>query len=106
MNKNQIFGILIICFFLAVPSYAKQSQPPKKPITTDDIIAKMKQQLELTDQQVDQVKPIIENYLAQEKQLKLEEKKELSHVLTGQQLYTWDFIQNQTAKEKKKHSFP
>ena len=88
-------------FFLVVSAYAKP-QPPSKPITADDIVAKMKIQLGLTDKQVDEVKPIIENYLAKEKQLKLEEKKQLSKVLTGQQLFTWNFLQNEPPREKKK----
>ena len=79
-------------------------QPPQQPITADDIVAKMKIQLGLTDKQVDEVKPIIADYLAKEKQLKLEEKKQLSKVLTGQQLYTWDFLQNEPPREKKKQS--
>ena len=100
---KKILGVLIIFFFLAAFAYAKP-QPPSKPMTADDIVAKMKIQLGLTDQQVGKVKPVIENYLAKEKQLKLEEKKQLSKVLTGQQLYTWNFLQNEPPKEKKKRS--
>ena len=102
---KKIFGVLILFFFLVVSAYAK-SQPPSKPITADDIVAKMKIQLGLTDKQVNEVKPIIENYLAKEKQLKLEEKKQLSKVLTGQQLYTWNFLQNEPPREKKKKTTP
>ena len=98
-------GIFITVFFLVVSAYAKP-QPPPKPITVDDIVAKMKIQLELTDKQVGEVKPIIENYLAKEKLLKLEEKKQLSKVLTGQQLYTWNFLQNELPREKKKKPTP
>ena len=101
---KKIFGVLIIFFFLVVSVYAKQKQPPQHLLSADDIVAKMKTQLELTDKQVVEVKPIIENYLAKEKQLKLEEKKQLSKVLTGQQLYTWNFLQNEQPREKKKHS--
>ena len=100
---KKIFGILIIFFFLAASAYAKP-QPPPKPITVDDIVAKMKIQLGLTDQQVGGVKPIIADYLAKEKKLKLEEKKQLSKVLTGQQLFTWDFLQNEPPREKKNKS--
>ena len=96
-------GVFILFFFLAASAYAKP-QPPPKPITVDDIVAKMKIQLGLTDQQAQEVKPIIGNYLAKEKQLKLEEKKQLSKVLTGQQLYTWNFLQNEPPREKKKKS--
>jgi hypothetical protein len=98
-------GIFITVFFLVVSAYAKPKQQPQyHQLTADDIVAKMKVQLELTDKQVDRVKPIIENYLAKEKQLKLEEKKQLSKVLTDQQLFTWNFLQNEPPREKKKKS--
>ena len=85
-----------------VSAYAKPKEQSQKQLTAGDIVAKMKTQLELTDKQVDEVKPIIENYLVKEQQLKLEEKKQLSKVLTGQQMYTWNFLQNEAPREKKK----
>ena len=94
-------GVLIMFFFLAVSAYAKQQQPQHQ-LSADDIVAKMKVQLELTDKQVDEVKPIIENYLAQEKKLKREEKRQLSRVLTGGQMFTWNFLQNEAPRDKKK----
>ena len=105
MKNKIVLGILILFFFLAASADAKpKQQPHQQPVSADDIIAKMKIQLGLTDGQVVEVKPIIENYLAKEKQLKLEEKKQLSRVLTGQQIFTWNFLQNEQLKEKKKHS--
>ena len=107
MSQKRVLAVLVIFSLLMVSAYAKEKQgPPPKPLSADDIVAKMKTQLELTDQQADKVKPIIENYLAQIQQLKLEEKKQLSRVLTGQQMFTWDFLQNQKPREKKKKSFP
>ena len=99
-----VVGILIISVFLAASAYAKPKQFSRQQISADDIVAKMKTQLGLTDQQVGEVKPIIADYLAKEKQLKLEEKKRLSKVLTGQQLFTWNFLQNEPQQEKKKKS--
>jgi len=105
MSKKILLGILIIFIFVTAPAFAKSKQaPPQKAQTIDDIVAKMKLQLGLSDQQVIDVKPIIEDYLAREKQLKLEEKKALGKVLTGQQLFTWDFIQNPTPRQKKKQT--
>jgi hypothetical protein len=105
MNTRIVTGALIIFFCLPVLAHAKsKEQPPPKPLTADDIVAKMKVQLELTDQQVEEVKPIITDYLAQEKQIKLEEKKQLSRVLTGDQMYAWNFLQNEPPPEKKKRS--
>jgi|GEM_PF-3468545 len=96
-------GVLITFFLVAVSAYAKQQQPQQQ-LSADGIVAKMKIQLELTDKQVDEVKPIIENYLAQEKKLKLEEKRQLSKVLTWGQMYAWNSLQNEKPREKKKHS--
>ncbi len=104
MNKKKVVGVLIIFFFLAVSAYAKQKQQSQQQSSADAIVAKMKTQLELTDKQVDEVKVIIENYLAKEQQLKLEEKKQLSKVFTGEQRYTWNFLQNEPPREKKKHA--
>ena len=102
MNNKITTGILIVFFLLIVSAYAKPKEQSHKQLTVDDIVAKMKLQLELTDQQVEGVKPIIENYLAKEQQLRLEEKKQLAKVLTSQQLYSWNFLQNETSREKKK----
>jgi hypothetical protein len=102
MNHKKVIGVLIISFFLAVSAYAKTKEQSQKPLTADDIVAKMKIQLGLTDNQALEVQPIIEDYLAQQKLLKLEEKKQLSRVLTSQQLFTWDFLQNEPQREKKK----
>ena len=94
--------ILIIFFFLAIPAYAKPKEAPDKPLTADGIVAKLKTQLELTDQQVDQIKPIIKNYIAKELQLKQEETRALRKVLTDEQIFTWTFLQNEKPRNKKK----
>jgi regulator of replication initiation timing len=104
MNKKQAAGVFIMSFFLVVPAFAKSKQQVQQQLNADDIVAKMKMQLGLTDEQVMEVKPIIEDHLAQEQQLKLEEKKQLSKVLTGEQLYTWNFLQNEPPRGKKKKS--
>ena len=100
MNHKAIFGTLIITCLLILPVLAKEKSDKVKGI--DDIMAKMQKQLELTDQQTQQIKPIIEDYIAKEKQLKLEEKKALRKVLTDDQLYAWNFIENEKPREKKK----
>jgi len=99
------FIIALIGFTLASPVLAKQKEPVEKELTVDDIVAKMKFQLELTDAQAQAVKPIIVDFMAREKALKEEEKKALSKVLTSEQMYTWNFLQNEKPKEKKKHAF-
>ena len=102
MNKKQLVGALIAFIFLGSFAYAKPKEQPQKQITADDIVEKMTKQLGLSDKQAIDVKPIIEEYLVKEKQLRLEEKRELSKVLTGQQLYTWNFLLNEKPVEKKK----
>ena len=100
--RTAIIVIIILFFTLASTVQAKPKSGPQQPLSVEEIVAKMKTQLVLTDQQVIAVKPIIEDFLAQEKQLRLEEKKKLSRVFTGGQLYTWNFLQNEQPREKKK----
>jgi len=102
MNSKRVVGVLIMFFLLMASVYAKQKLQPQQQITVDTIVAKMKKQLELTDKQAVEVKPIIEDYLLKEEQLKLEEKKQLAKVLTGDQLFTWNFLQNEKPQEKEK----
>jgi len=97
---NKLIAVVVIVLFLAGPGYAKTSAAGKS-LTMDDMLAKLKVQLELTDEQIEKIKPIFADYMAKEKQLKLEEKKALSRVLTDEQLYTWNFLQNEI-KEKKR----
>jgi hypothetical protein len=92
--------ILVMSVFLVVGAYAKQPAVPK-PLTVDDIIARMKFQLGLTDDQAAKVKPIIKDYMQQERKLKINEVRALSKVLTSDQMFTWKFLQNEPPKDKK-----
>ena len=60
MNNKTIFGVLIITYLLILPAQAKDK--PEKLLGINDIIAKMQKQLELTDRQAGQIKPIIEEF--------------------------------------------
>lgn len=66
MRIKTIAGILIVLFFTAVSGYTQGYQPP----SADDIITKMKGELNLTDEQVSQIKPIIENEIQQQQAIK------------------------------------
>jgi len=102
MNKKIVFAALILGVLLVVPVFAKDKQESQKQLSADEMVTKLTKQLGLSDQQIDEIKPIIADYLAKEKELKLEEKNELSKVLTHDQLYTWDFLQTESKKTKKK----
>jgi len=92
---------------MTVSADAKQRpQQLAHELSADEIVAKLKGQLELTDKQVQEVKPIIENFIVQEDLLKQEEKKQLSKVLTSGQLYSWMDLQKQAERDKKKHGKP
>ena len=57
-HKNRfICLIMIIPLFIVTNSLFAQSQG----LSADDIVAKMKQELKLSDDQANQIKPIIEN---------------------------------------------
>ena len=102
MNKNLILGTLILSVLLVVSAFAKDKQDFAKQLSVEEMVAKLTKQLGLSDQQIEEIKPILADYLAKEKELKLEEKKDLSKVLTHDQLYTWDFLQTESKKTKKK----
>ena len=97
--------ILISLFFSAILTYAQEEQ------STDEVLAKMKIKLSLTQVQAAAVKPIIEEYadkyqhLTQNsgqlftnkrniniriEQLRTEENEKLSQILTPDQMKKWD----------------
>ena len=97
--------ILISFFFLAILIYAQEEQ------NTDEVLAKMKIKLSLTQVQAAAVKPIIEEYADKYQhitqnsgqlftnkrsinirieQLRIEENEKLSQILTPDQMKKWD----------------
>lgn len=104
MGRSKVLGLLFM-LMLIVPAFAQQ-QPP----SADEIVAKMKDKLGLTQDQVTAVTPIIEKYGSQReelhqnvedgtadrdavrqqmKQLREAETQELSQVLSAQQMGQW-----------------
>ena len=62
---RRIWGLCLAVFFvLSFSSFAKAD-----PSSVDDIVAKMKTELNLTQQQIDAIKPIIREYVTARKQL-------------------------------------
>jgi len=105
MCMRAIYGCLIVLLCIAIPVFAQQ--PP----SAEDIVSKMQSQLNLTQDQVSAITPIIEKYTskrealkqgvedgtmersdmrAQMKQLRVDEKQELSQILSADQLSQWD----------------
>ena len=105
-------GACLIFLFLAVMPVFSQDQPP----SAEDIVSKMQSKLNLTQDQVTAVTPIIEKYSSkrqelrqsiedgtadkdsmrsQMRQLKEDEKQELSQVLSANQLAQWRKLQAQ-----------
>jgi hypothetical protein len=64
MRSKIIRHVLVILFFLAVSAYAQETT------SVNDIVAKMKKELNLTQQQADAVKPIIEENMAKREELR------------------------------------
>jgi len=65
--KKLVLVILIGLLIMTIQAEAKQKHQVIKEVTIDDMLAKMQFQLRLNDAQVQEVKPIIQNYLDQEK---------------------------------------
>lgn len=111
MVMRAVYFCLIVLFFTAMPVFA-QDQPP----STDQIVSMMQSKLNLTQDQVTAVTPIIEKYSskrealrqsmedgtadrdsirAQMKELKTGEGQELSQVLSADQMSQWSSMQSQ-----------
>jgi len=109
MFNKSIFFCMMFLGLSALAVYA-QEQPP----SADDIVAKMQTQLHLTADQVTAITPIVEKYTskrqelrqgvedgtversdmrAQMKQMKEDEKQELSSILSADQLSQWEQMQ-------------
>ena len=106
--RSKIAGcVLVVFFFLGVSAYAedtgKQWGGGKGPrlLSADDIVEKMKAELNLTDEQSGVVKPIIEENMARRRELKQsfrnqmeqlnqDENQKLSQVLNQDQMSKWN----------------
>jgi len=112
MNMKLICACLVFLFFTITAVFAQEHQP----LSTADIIAKMQVKLSLTQDQLTAITPIIEKYSskreelrqgmedeatdkdsihAQMKQLREDEKQELSQFLSTDQLNQWEQMQKQ-----------
>ena len=117
MIMKSFYACLIILFFATAPVFAQEQQAP----SAADIVEKMQSKLNLTQDQLTAITPIIEKYSskreelrqgmedetadkdtthAQMKQLREDEKKELSQFLSVDQLNQWEQMQK---KGKHRH---
>ncbi|MBF0571076.1 MAG: hypothetical protein HQL12_04325 [Candidatus Omnitrophica bacterium] len=117
MRTKAIYGFLIVLTIAATPVFA-QAQ-----LSSNDIIVKMKTDLDLQDDQVTNITPIIEKYTvafydlqksiedgsinqssidSQRQGLQAAETQELSQYLKPDQLSLWRGMQNQMDKQKDK----
>ena len=65
MNIKIIYGCLMVVCFAIAPAFA-QEQPP----SADDIVSKMQTKLNLTQDQVSAITPIIEKYASKRQELR------------------------------------
>ena len=106
-NKAIIGYLLVVLFFLSISAYAQDEDQP-----TGDILARMKTELNLTQAQANAVKPIIKEYAAKRhqiresleeqgvtdkniifshmEQIREEESRKLSQILTPDQMKRWN----------------
>lgn len=118
MKMKPIYACLIALFFVTIPVYAQDqsSSDEHQPPSADDIVAKMQTKLNLTQDQVAAVTPIIEKYSSkrdelrqnmedgtgdrdsmrsQMKQLKADQNQELAQVLSSDQMSQLEQMQSQ-----------
>jgi len=112
------FNLLVVFFLLTIPVYATESLPTDDIVVkaTDAVIFQMKANLNLTQDQITAVQPIIAAYTAkvrnlqqsledgdidgramynQRQQLTNDEYQQLGTILTSNQLKTWINIESQ-----------
>ena len=65
MKAKLTLGAVVLLFFLASPVYAQGGE-----LTTDNLFARMKTELNLTQAQIEAAKPIVEEYTAKLQQLR------------------------------------
>ena len=111
MGMKAIYGCLAVLFLSVMPVFAQE-----QPVSADDIVSKIQSKLNLTQDQASAITPIIEKYTSkrqelkqgvedgtierndmrsQMKQLKEDEKQDLSQVLSADQISQWEQMQNQ-----------
>jgi hypothetical protein len=115
MDKKSIYGFLITLFIVIVPCFAQEHQ------STNDIIARMKTALNLSDDQVANITQIIDKYVdasydlqksidegtmnqsaieSQKQQIKAAEDQGIAQYLRSDQLSQWRTIESQTGQPK------
>jgi len=113
---RKIYAFTMALCLIALPVFA-QGEPP----SAEDIVSKMQSKLSLTQDQVTAITPIVEKFTSkrqelrqgtedgtiergsmrnQMKQLKDEEKQELSQVLSADQLSQWEKMQRQMRQHR------
>jgi len=116
MGMKVIYACLAVLFLITLPVFA-QNQPP----SADEIVAKMQSELNLTQDQVSAITPIIEKYASkreqlhqgledgtieksdmrsQMKELKQDEADDLSQVLSTDQMGEWKAMLGQMRKHE------
>ena len=115
MIMKTIYAFMMVLFFtsspVVTPAFAQE-----KPLSADEIVSKMQSKLNLTQDQVTAVTPIVEKYSSkregirqsmengtadkdsirsQMKQLKEDEGQELSQVLSAEQMSQWKQMMSQ-----------
>lgn len=116
MNSKAFYAGLMMLFFIAIPAFAQdqQSGNDRQPPSADQIVSMMQSKLNLTQDQVAAVLPIIEKYStkrdglrqsvedetanrdnirSQMKELREEEKQELAQLLSSDQISQWEQMQ-------------
>ena len=112
MVMKSIYACLLVLLLTTMTTFAQDQQPPN----TTDMVAKMQAALNLTQDQVTAITPIIDKYSSkrddlrqsmedgtadrdsirtQMKQLRVDEGQELSQVLSADQMAKWKKIMSQ-----------
>jgi hypothetical protein len=124
MIMKRFYACVMVLFFTTMPAFAQDqsSGGDHQPLSAADIVAKLQSKLNLTQDQVTAITPIIEKYSSkrehiresmedgtadndtvrdQMKQLKTDETQELSQVLSADQVSQWEQLMSQHRHKQK-----
>jgi peptidoglycan hydrolase CwlO-like protein len=127
MRMKSIYACLTALFLITIPVFAQDqsSNDERQPPSAGDVVAKIQSKLNLTQDQVTAITPIIEKYSAkreelrqsiedgtadrdsvrsQMKQLKEDQKQELSQILSSDQLSQWEQMHSKMRPPKTESS--
>ncbi len=95
MKLNRILILTVFVCGMASPAIADK-------MSVDESVQKMQDKLNLSEEQADQIRPVLEEYNDGMKELKQEKKENLSGILSGEQMDELKKMEKEEYSDKEK----